>query len=230
MTEPSGPAAATKMGAYADQWLPEDGALAAARARAAEVGLRTLPAGAGAALRMFAAACDARAVVQVGTGTGVSGLWLLRGMRPEGVLTSIDPDEEHQRLARLAFNEAGLPMGRVRLISGRASEVLPRLTDGAYDLVHADAASDEAQEHLTATVRLLRPGGLLVFTGALPDARTADPAARDPQRVAMRALLRQARDHADLVAALLPGNTGLLVAVHRPLTGRTAGPLTDEAG
>jgi predicted O-methyltransferase YrrM len=51
-------------------------------------------------------------VVEVGTGAGVSGLWLLSGMRDDGVLTTIDVEPEHQRLAKQAFTEAGVPATR----------------------------------------------------------------------------------------------------------------------
>jgi predicted O-methyltransferase YrrM len=63
---------------------------------------------------------------------------MLRGMRPDGVLTSVDTEAEHQRLAKETFTEAGIPPQRARLIPGAALEVLPRLTDGHYDLVFAD--------------------------------------------------------------------------------------------
>ncbi len=56
--------------------------------------------GGGAALRFLASVLEARAVVEIGTGTGVSGLWLLRGMRADGVLTTVDIEAEHQRLAK----------------------------------------------------------------------------------------------------------------------------------
>ena len=55
-----------------------------------------------------------------GTGTGVSGLWLLRGMRADGVLTTVDTEAEHQRLAKKSFTEAGVPPQRARLINGSA--------------------------------------------------------------------------------------------------------------
>ncbi|MGN6162127.1 MAG: O-methyltransferase, partial [Marmoricola sp.] len=74
--------------------------LARARSRAEEVGCVPIGTGAGAALRFIAATLDARSVVEIGTGTGVSGLWLLRGMRADGILTSVDVEAEHQRLAR----------------------------------------------------------------------------------------------------------------------------------
>ena len=75
---------------YAEEYVAEDDVLAAARARAAEVGVTPIGSGGGAALRFLASVLDARAVVEIGTGTGVSGLWLLRGMRGDGVLTTVD--------------------------------------------------------------------------------------------------------------------------------------------
>ena len=100
-------------------------------------------AGGGAALQFLAAAIGAKAVVEIGTGAGVGALRLLRGMRPDGVLTTIDVEPEHHRAAREAFTEAGIASNRVRLISGRALDVLPRLTDAAYDLVFCDADKQE---------------------------------------------------------------------------------------
>ena len=80
--------------------------LVAARARAVEVGVVPIGSGAGSTLRLLASLLDSRAVVEVGTGTGVSGVWLLRGMREDGVLTSVDLEVEHQRLARESYLEA----------------------------------------------------------------------------------------------------------------------------
>ena len=96
---------------YAESYLAEDAVLQAARHRGAELGCVPIGPGGGAALRFLAAATNARAVVEVGTGAGVSGLWLLRGMRPDGVLTTVDKDPEHQRAAKQAFAEAGIPSG-----------------------------------------------------------------------------------------------------------------------
>lgn len=63
----------------------------------------------------------------------------LRGLGPQAVLTTIDVDVEHLKAAREAFLESGSPANRTRTISGRAADVLPRLTDSAYDLVFIDA-------------------------------------------------------------------------------------------
>jgi predicted O-methyltransferase YrrM len=171
--------------------------------------------GGGALLRFLAASIGARSVVEVGTGAGVSGIWLLRGMAADGVLTSIDVEGEHQRVAKESFAEAGIASSRTRLITGRALDVLPRLTDGAYDLVFCDAAKGEYVDYLREALRLLRPGGVLAFDNALWHGRVPDPSARDPETVAVRELLRQVRDDERLLPVLLPSGDGLLAAVHR---------------
>lgn len=203
--------------AYVDDFLPEDEPLLTARRNAAEVG-GAAPVGpvTGATLCFVASATGARSVVEIGTGCGISGLYLLRGMRPGGALTSVDVEPEHQRLARSVFLDAGFPAGRYRLISGRALEVLPRLADGAYDLVFCDADQHEYPDYLVAALRLLRPGGVMIFDDALARDRVADPACSDPEVVAVRELCEQVRIDERLVPLLLPVGDGLLAAVKRP--------------
>ena len=162
----------------------------------------------GAALRFFATAIAARAVVEIGTGCGSSGIWLLRGMRQGGVLTSVDTEPEYHRLARKAFAQAGFAANQARLILGRALDVLPRLSDGGYDLVFCDADAVAYPEYLTASMRLLRAGGIVVFNNALPpDAGPAEDGARE--------LADMIRIDDRLVPLLLPVAGGLLAAVKK---------------
>jgi predicted O-methyltransferase YrrM len=201
--------------AYAEAYVPEDEVLAAARARAEEVGCTPIGPGGGAALRFLAAVLDARAVVEVGTGTGVSGVWLLRGMNPDGILTTVEAEPEHQRLARETFTEAGYGSGRTRTILGRALEVLPRLTDAGYDLVFCDGDKEEYPDYLAEARRLLRPGGVVALDNALWHDRVADAAQRDPQTVALREVGQSLLADDQFVPLLLPVGDGLLVGVRR---------------
>lgn len=197
---------------YAEQFVTEDEVLLAARARADEVGVSPISSGVGATLRFLAAVLEARTVVEIGTGTGVSGLWMLRGMRPDGVLTTVDIEAEHQRLAKETFTEAGIPSQRARTISGSALDVLPRLTDGHYDLVFVDGDKREYSAYLAEALRLLRPGGVVAFDNALWHDRVADPSQRDSETLAIRELSRLISEHDSLVPVLLPVGDGLLVA------------------
>lgn len=202
--------------AYAEGYAVENEILERARGRAEELGCAPVLPGVGAALRLLAAALAARSVVEIGTGTGVSGLWLLDGMPGDGILTTIDVEPEHQRAAKEAFTESGLPGNRTRVIGGRALDVLPRLTDGAYDLVFCDAAKLEYEEYLDQAMRLLRPGGAVAFDNALWKDRVADPAQRDETTTAIRELGKRVRGDDRLIPALLPVGDGLLAAILRP--------------
>jgi predicted O-methyltransferase YrrM len=202
--------------AYVEEFLSEDEPLLTARRNAREVGgaVPIGPAG-GATLRFIASALNAKTVVEIGTGCGVSGIWMLRGMHPDGVLTSVDADPEHQRLARSVFAEAGFAPNRYRLIGGKAGEVLPRLTDGNYDLVFCDADKHEYPEYLAAAVRLLRSGGVVAFDNALWSGRVADPGNTDADTVAIREVHELVRENEHLAPVLLPVGDGLLAAVKR---------------
>lgn len=98
--------------------FPETGVLARARERGNELGATPVLPGAGALMRVLAAAVQARSAVEIGTGSGVGSLYLLAGMHPEGVLTTIDPEVENQRAARESFTEAKIRPARVRTIAG----------------------------------------------------------------------------------------------------------------
>lgn len=187
--------------------------LSQARSRAAGVRAVPIGPGGGATLRFLASVIEARNVVEIGTGCGVSGVWLMRGMRPDGVLTSVDIEPEHQRLAREAFAAAGFPTQRVRLIAGAALDVLPRLTDGHYDLVFCDGAKDEYPRYLEQAARLLRPGGVVAIDNSLWHDKVADRSARDADTEAIREALDAVRgEDAHWVPLLLPVGDGLLVA------------------
>lgn len=203
----------TESFAFTDGYVAEDEVLIAARERASELGCSPISAGSGALLRFVARAIEARHVVEIGTGAGVSTLWLLRGMAEGGVLTSIDIELDHQRAARETLTAAGVPQGQYRLIAGRALEVLPRLTDGAYDLVLVDADKSEYSLYFEEALRLLRPGGIVAFDNALWHDRIADPAQRDDETMALRDLVTMIRGHENLTPVLVPSGDGLLLAV-----------------
>lgn len=210
--DPSTPGPSPASRRYAETLVPEHPAAAAARSRAEQVGVVPVSPGVAATLSFLAAATSARAAVEIGTGTGVSALALLSGLAAGGVLTSVEIEGEHTRLARAAMSAAGIPATRARLINGRALDVLPRLTDGAYDIVLADADPAEDDGYLTEALRLLRPGGLVAINGALAGDAAGDPARGGPGAAAARALHQRVLEDERLAPVLLPVGTGLLVA------------------
>jgi predicted O-methyltransferase YrrM len=141
-------------------------------------------------------------------------------MRPDGVLTSVDVEPEYQRMARKAYSQAGFAANRYRLILGRALDVLPRLSDGAYDLVFCDTDVREYPDYLEAALRLLRVGGIVAFDDVvIPpelaglDAGEADWGATDLPQV--REVAEVLRADERLTPLFLPVGEGLLAAVKR---------------
>jgi predicted O-methyltransferase YrrM len=178
---------------------------------AAEFGVRAVSPATGAALRLLATAASARSVVEIGTGTGVSGLWLLQGMAADSVLTSVDVEPEHHALARQSFAAAGFGPGRYRLIVATAHTMLPRLADGGYDLMFVDGAALDYPYCVEQAHRILRPGGLLVLNNGFGDV-DGDP---EEDAAVVRAAVDGLRDNPQWTSTLLPTRTGLVCATLR---------------
>jgi predicted O-methyltransferase YrrM len=195
---------------------PEDEPLRAARARSEERDIPAVPAETGALLRFFARLTAARHVVEVGTGGGYSGLWLLGGMDAvRGSLTTIEIDPEHQVLAQQAFAEARCA-DRVRSMLGPALSVLPKLADHHYDLVWVDAVKAEYPDYLTHAKRLLRPGGVLLADNVLWSGRIADPEVTDDDTEGLRAFNEEVLADPELHSTIFTVGDGVLAAVYRP--------------
>jgi predicted O-methyltransferase YrrM len=199
--------------AYTEGFIPETDVIEKAAVRSEELGCTPVLPGAGSALRLLAAAVNARSVVEIGTGAGVSGLWLMSGMPSDGILTTIDVEAEHQRAAKQAYAAAGIAPQRTRVITGRPLDVLPRLTDAAYDMVVIDGDKADYPAYVEQALRLLRPGGVLALDNMLWNDKVADPAARDEPTATLRSLGKELRDNESLLTALLPVGDGLLAAV-----------------
>lgn len=183
--------------------------IARARQHARELGASPVSTVVGSQLAFVAAASAAKAIIEIGTGAGVSGLWLLHGA-PGATLTTIDNEPEHLSAAREAFHAARIPSSKVRWISGRSAEVLPRMNESAYDLVLVDGASEGVLEDVEHGLRLVRPGGTVLVPRVLAGGRVADPVQRDELTTAYRTLLAETRESPAVIASLDPAGEGLL--------------------
>ena len=199
--------------AYAEDFIEEDRTLLEARDIADQLGCVPVLPGAGRAIEVLARTMRATSAVEIGTGAGVSTTYLLRGMAPHGVVTTIDVEPEHHKAARRTIAAGGFASERARLITGRALDVLPRLTDGGYDIVLIDARKSEYPAYLEHALRLLRSGGLLLIDNSLWHGRVPDPAQRDKDTTAIRETLKAVREDESLTVALLTAGDGLLAAV-----------------
>jgi predicted O-methyltransferase YrrM len=193
---------------FARETVAEPEHIARARLHALELGAAPISAGVGAQCAVIAAATDARSIIEIGTGAGVSGLWLLRGA-PKAVLTTIDHEPEHLAAARQVFTQSRVPSSRVRLITGRAADVLPRMNEASYDIVLVDADPENVIAYVEHGLRLARAGGTVLVPRVL-NGRVADPVQRDAVTVAYRTLLQETQASPAVIPALSTIGEGLL--------------------
>ncbi|MDN3444721.1 class I SAM-dependent methyltransferase [Microbacterium foliorum] len=189
--------------------IVEPSPIARARAHAIELGASPISAAVGSQIAVLAAATGARSIVEIGTGAGVSGLWLLRGA-PQAVLTSIDNEPEHLAAARQAFSDARVPATKARFITGRAADVLPRMNEASYDIVLVDADPENVIDYVEHGLRLVRTGGMVLVPRILGGGRVADPVQRDEVTSAYRSLVQETQESSAVLATVSTSGEGLL--------------------
>lgn len=153
----------------------------------------------------------AQSVVEIGTSSGVSGLWILQGLSDEGVLTTIDAEREHSKIARTIFEEADIPTSKYRIITGNLIDVVGKLADISYELIIIRDALD-LFEIVQESFRLLKSGGLLIIDQALSNGKVADSTQRDPESIARRDAVKVIKEDARWSSSVIPIGAGILVA------------------
>ena len=199
------------MHAFSESFAHEDYFMQQARANGEEIGAPDPTPGVGNFLKFATQLSKAKSVVEIGTGSGVGGLWLLSGMPADGVLTTIDSEREHSKIARNIFEEAGIPTTKYRIITGKLIEVIGKLADSSYELIIIRPALD-LFDMIQESYRLLKPNGLLIIDQALSAGKVADPTQRDPESIARRDGIKVIKEDERWAASVLPIGAGVLVA------------------
>ncbi|MBJ7280367.1 MAG: class I SAM-dependent methyltransferase [Rhodoluna sp.] len=196
---------------YTEDLVQESDVIRRARARADELGVEAITPSVGMHLSILARALSAKAIVEVGTGVGVSGLWLLSASA-NSVLATIETESEHQNVAKVAFEQAGIASSRLRLINGRSVEVLTNLADKSYDLVFLDGDRETLEDQVLQSHRLLRSGGVLVISHALWRDRVPDTALSDESTIIYRNLIAKLTNSEGFISTISPIGDGLIIA------------------
>lgn len=194
-------------------FAPEDPVLSAIRLRHDELKLPPIHISPdeGKLLYVLLRAVAATRVLEVGSLAGYSGVWLARALPPGGRLTTVEKDPRHAALARRAYAEAGVGE-RVQLVEGGALDVLPTLAPG-FDAVFLDADKAPLGEYFEWSLRLLRPGGLLLCDNAFFHGAVVDPNDHSADAEGVRAFNRLAATDPRVVAAVAPVRDGLVIGV-----------------
>jgi predicted O-methyltransferase YrrM len=195
-------------------------ALAAIETAAQPKGIPIIDRDAGRVLSVLAG--GRRRIVEVGTAYGFSTLWLALGQPADGTIVTIDPDTERTDLARGWWRDAGIPDGRITVLTAKALEAFasgdPAL-GGPFDLAFIDALKPEYSDYLDALVDgRLAPGALVLADNVLWSGRVsgATPVdGEDRNTGALRAFSERVLGDPRFTSTILPVGDGLLVATWR---------------
>lgn len=187
-------------------------AIAAAQELAEQWHVTPISNAVGAQLSVTAALVGASTIAEIGTGTGVSGLWLLRGA-PAATLTTIEQEVDYQQAAKRSFAKAGIPSHQTRTILGRGLDVMGRLADAAYDIVFIDADADQVNDYVAQALRIARPGGAILVAHVLDGDRVPDPVQRTASTTSYRSLITNIGEAETILSAISANGDGLLTIV-----------------
>ncbi len=170
----------------------------------------------GRVLKLLVELSGARHVVEVGTFTGTSSLWMARGLPPKGRLTCFELDPAPLELARTAWAEAGVAE-RITVELGPAAEGLARLPAApCVDMAFVDADKEGYQTYLDLLLPRLRPGGLIVVDNTLWGGSVADARVDDVDTRALRRFNDRLAADPTLDVLLLSVGDGLTIVRRRP--------------
>jgi predicted O-methyltransferase YrrM len=181
--------------------------LEAALADSARAGLPAIAVSApqGKLLQLIARGIGARRILEIGTLGGYSTIWLARALPGDGRLISLELEPRHAEVARANLARAGLA-GRVEVRVGPALETLAALAAGEvepFDLVFIDADKDNIPAYFDASVRLTRPGGLIITDNVVRDGALIDGDSGDGRVRGVRAFHDLLSGRADVDATTI---------------------------
>ena len=172
-------------GYIAEHLLPADAALDAAIADSVAAGLPPISVtpNQGKLLQLLARMQGARSILELGTLGGYSTIWLARALGPGGRLVTLEAEPRYAALARANIARAGLAE-LVELRVGPALQTLPELhAEGAgpFDLIFIDADKQNSPGYFEWSLRLSRPGTLIIGDNVVRDGAILDPEAYDSE-------------------------------------------------
>jgi caffeoyl-CoA O-methyltransferase len=208
------------LGAYtAELFAPEDAVLLELREEIRRTGMPEIHVSPeeGKLLQLLVAAVGARRVLEIGTLGGYSAIWMARALPHDGLLVTLEIDEQHAAVARDFARRAGLE----RIIDVRLGHALDTLAaleqaqEPPFDLCFIDADKRNYPAYLDCALRCVRPGGLILGDNAFLDGRVLDVSGEDDSAVAMREFNRRLALDPALLSIIVPIRDGLSVSLLR---------------
>jgi len=179
-------------------------------------GLPLVDAEVGALLRVLATAVGARRILEIGTCIGYSGIWLARALPADGMLLTMEKDQDRAAVAKANFERAGVS-DRVSILIGDAGLKIVKVA-GPFDVIFQDGHKPLYNTLLDPLVRLLRPGGLLITDNVLWDGEVVPGFLEKPRRDdedtrAIAEYNQRITTHPQLLTSIVPLRDGVAISI-----------------
>jgi|SRR5579859_4869626 len=173
-----------------DTLVKQDDSLRAALKRSEEAGLPSISVspGQGKLLMQLAMIRGAKSILEIGTLGGYSTIWLARGMGSGGRLITLEAESRHAEVARRNLDAAGVG-SVVEIVLGSALQSLPKLEKQGhvpFDLIFVDADKSSLPEYFTWSMKLSKPGSVIVVDNVVRKGEVLDTSGRDASVAGVR--------------------------------------------
>lgn len=164
----------------------------------------------GAVLTMMSRMIRPRRILEIGTYTGYSAICLAQGLTDDGILHTIDINEELADMQQRYWQQAGVP-NKIKAHVGKGADIIPNL-DEVFDLVFIDADKVGYSAYYDLVIEKVRPGGFIFADNVLYDGEVILPADEQSKNAkAIHAFNQKIKDDSRVTQVLLPVRDGILV-------------------
>ncbi len=161
-------------------------------------------------LAMISKMCQPKRILEIGTYTGYSAIYLAQGLAEGGRLITIDINEELEEMAKRYWTEAGV-REKIDHRIGNGLELIPDI-DGPFDLVFIDADKKNYSNYYDLIIDKMAPGGIILADNVLWSGKVIDKSAKDKDTVAIREFNQKVQEDDRVDNMLLPLRDGIMMA------------------
>lgn len=192
----------------------DDAFLERLKAAAREAGLPSISIAPeqGSLMQILLRSARAKDVIEVGTLSGYSAIWMARALPQKGRVRTIEFAPKHAAFARDWIAKSDVA-GRIEVLEGRGADVLPRFETDSADAAFLDADKGSYPIYLEQSLRIVRRGGLILVDNAFAFGQLLDPAPKDREVEAVRKFNDVMAKEKRVQAVIVPIGDGLWVGV-----------------
>jgi caffeoyl-CoA O-methyltransferase len=191
----------------ADLFNEEDSSLAAVEQSIKEYNIPSISVSPnqGKFLQLLARSCHAKKILEIGTLAGYSTIWLARALPRDGQLITLEYESLHAEVAKKNIASAGLS-SLVDIRVGKGIDLLPQLVAegaGPFDMIFIDADKPPYKEYFEWSLKLSKPGTLIVADNVIRDGKVLDTVSSDEMVAGVKRFNKALAAHPGVTATII---------------------------